>query len=133
MEDKVLFDAGGQLQIQVNGNLPVLVPFPVCLAIKYENDLVATCADFVLNIEASWVFIRTGDPLPADTTLVMHFYIPPETKLLAEVRGTVVPIADRDMQIADGMLIRFSLFSRWKLRLLERYAKGERHLVDRIA
>ena len=132
MENRVLYDKGGHLQIKDNGNIPVLVRFPVCLAIKYEDDLTETCPDFVLNIEESWVFIKTDAPLPAGSPLIMHFYIPPETKLLAEVRGTVVPVADPGT-LPSGMLIRVTLFSRWKLRSLEGYAKGERHLVDKVA
>jgi len=133
MEEGVLYDTGGRLQIRDSGKAPVLVPFPVCLAVKYGGELVETCADFVLNREGSQVFVRTGSPLPAGTSLMLHFYIPPETKLLAEVRGKVIPIAASGPPLASGMLIRLAWPSRRKLKLLERYIKGERHLVDRTA
>ncbi len=132
MENSVLYDRGGHLQISGNGNMRKLVPFPVCLAVKYENDLAETCPDFVLNIEESWVFIRTDHPLPAGTPLLMHFYIPPETKLLAEVSGTVLPVAGPGSQ-PIGMMVKVTRFSRRKLRRLEGYASGERHLVDKAA
>ena len=133
MENRVLYDTGGHLQIKDNGNIPVLVRFPVCLAIKYGDDVTETCPDFVLNIDESWVFIKTDAPLPAGSPLIMHFYIPPETKLLAEVRGMVVPVADPGAQLPRGMLVRVTLFSRWKLRRMEGYAKGEQPLVDKVA
>jgi len=43
MEDNILFDASRQLQIRGYGKALVIVPFPVCLAIKHENDLIETC------------------------------------------------------------------------------------------
>jgi hypothetical protein len=133
MKNRFLFDKGGHLQLMDSGKAPVFTQFPVCLAIKNGNDLVATCADFVLNIEKAWVFIRTGTPLPAGTSLLMHFYSPPETKLLAEIRGKVVPEDAAGMQLQHGMLIRFAWLSQWKLKRLVRYAKGELHLVDKAA
>jgi len=133
MEENILFDTGGQLQIGRKGNTLVLVPFPVCLAIKHENNLIETCPNFILNMDESWIFIRSGSPLPEGTSLILHFYIPPEIKLLAEVWGKVVPIVSSGMLLPSGMLIRFAYFSRWHLKYLERYVKGERHLVDRAA
>jgi hypothetical protein len=133
MKNRFLFDVGGHLQLKDNGEAPVYIPFPVCLAIKNRNDLIDTCADFVLNLEKSWIFIRTGTSLPTGTSILMHFYIPPATKLLAEVRGKVVPDDAAGMQLQRGMLIRFAWFSHWKLKRMVQYAKGELHLVDKAA
>jgi hypothetical protein len=133
MKNRFLFDVGGHLQLKDNGEAPVYISFPVCLAIKNGNDLVDLCADFVLNLEKSWVFIRTGTLLPTGTSILMHFYIPPATKLLAEVRGKVVSNDAEGMKLRRGMLIRFAWLSQWKLKRLVQYVKGELHLVDKAA
>ncbi len=128
-----LYDANGHLKIGDSGKVPELVPFPVCLAVKNGTEVGEMCADFVLNLKKSLIFIRTESPLPAGTSITMHFYIPPEAKLLAEVRGKVMPIAGHRMQLPRGMLVRFAWHSRLRLKYLERYATGERHLVDMAA
>ena len=133
MNEKVLIDRGGEVQFRQDTGAPVRVPFPVCLAIKYGNEVPETCPDFVLDVEAGWVFIRTLSPLPAGARLTLHFYIPPETKLLAQVRGTVSAENIEGLPAGRGMLIRFSLLSRRALVRLEQYMHRERLLVNRMA
>lgn len=112
---------------------PKLVPFPVCLAVKYGNEITAECPDFILNIDESWVFVRTDAPLPEGASLLMHFYIPPESKLLAEIKGIVLPITRHDIPYPKGMLIKFTSFSRKALKSLENYVEEKKHLIDKKA
>jgi len=109
---------------------PKLVPFPVYLALKYDDNL-ESYPDFILNISEAWIFVRTESPLPEGTSLIMHFYIPPENKLLAEVRGQVITMNQNNEVNQRGMLIKFAYLSRKELSRLERYAEGKKHLIDK--
>jgi hypothetical protein len=127
---KVFIDKGGYVQERESAKP---TPFPVCLAIKYGNDLTAECPDFILSIEDTWVFVRTAAPLPVGTPVLLHFYIPPEDKLLAEVQGSVVP---KDRIVAgypEGMYIRLVHDARARMQDLEKYLDGRKHLIDQKA
>jgi hypothetical protein len=65
------------------------VRFPVCLSVRYGQEFPLLCQDFVLNASEGGVFIQCDAPFPPETILVLHFYIPPEEKLLAEFSGEV--------------------------------------------
>ncbi|MDA8083119.1 MAG: hypothetical protein M0024_05630 [Nitrospiraceae bacterium] len=133
MYRKFFFDKGGYLQLQTGSGSPGIVPFPVCLAIRFGDDIREECPDFILNIEQSWVFVRTTSPLPRGTTLLMHFYIPPEDKLLAEVKGRVLTVNRESAIYPKGMLIKFGVFSLQETALLEKYLEGNRPLLDKMA
>jgi len=110
-----------------------LVPFPVCLAIKYGDTVTEECPDFVLNIQESWVFVKTESPLPEGTSLLMHVYIPPESKLLAEMTGRVLRVDHGHSGDPGGMHIRLTHLSAKEREDLENYLEGSKHLVDRNA
>lgn len=129
MYNEFFVDKGGHLQEHKDSGSSRLVPFPVCLAIKYGDDI-AECPDFVLNIEESWVFVRTPSPLPPGTSVVMHFYIPPEDKLLADVKGKVSIVNQEAAAYPAGMLVKLSYFSRGKMQRLKRYFEEKEHLID---
>lgn len=133
MSGSVLSDAGGFAQVRNKGEAPMPVSFPICLAIKFGNRMAEMCPSFMLNVDKSWVFVRTGSPLPVGALVMLHFYIPPAAKLLAEIRGKVIPSTVIDEQLSDGMLIRLAPFSSRKLKQLEHFWRGERPLVNRRA
>jgi hypothetical protein len=112
---------------------PRHVPFPVYLAVKHGDGILEEYHDFILNSSESWVFVRTESPLPEGTPLIMHFYIPPEYKLLAELRGWVATMNRNNAHDAKGMKIKFSYFSHKELESLESYIEGKKHLIDKIA
>jgi hypothetical protein len=126
-------DKGGHLQVYKDLDSPKLVPFPVCLAIKYGEEISAECPDFILNIDKSWIFVRTESPLPAGTPLLMHFYIPPENKLLAEAKGKVLSVDADNAGHPKGMLVKIGFFSRGEMKNLEHYLEGKKHLMDSTA
>lgn len=128
--NKLFFDKGGYLQEYEDSESLRPVPFPVCLAIKHGDQITEECSDFVLNIDKSWVFIKTESPVPEGTPLVMHFYVPPENKLLAEIKGQVSMIDQRNEGSSAGMFIRIAYFSRKKIKNLENYFEGKKHLID---
>ncbi len=63
----------------------------------------------------------------------MHFYIPPEDKLLAEVKGRVLTVNRESAIYPKGMLIKFRFFSSQEVALLEKYLEGNTPLLDKMA
>jgi hypothetical protein len=133
MQKKLFIDAGGHLQERGDDGSAKVVPFPVCLAIKHAEDISETCPNFVLNLDEGWVFIGTGSPLPEGAFVQMHFYIPPENKLLAELSGSVVAFDRNSAYYPEGMLIKFARRSRKELESLEKYIEGNKRLIDKKA
>ena len=103
------------------------VQFPLCLAIQYGNELV-DCPDFLLNISKGTMFIQPPALFPVNTKLNLHFYIPPEIKLLAEFKGKVIGV--RQINNATGNLIKIKDFFHNKLHMLEEYLDEKNHLID---
>ncbi|MBI4849078.1 MAG: hypothetical protein HY808_10980 [Nitrospirae bacterium] len=105
------------------------VHFPLCLAVKYGDAVPAECPNFLLNTNKGKVFVETDDPLPEGAEVELHFYIPPDTKLLSEFKGRVVP---REGSLPDGKgnLIKIRDFLHGKLHKLEEYLEEKRHLID---
>jgi len=108
------------------------IPFPVCLAAQHDADLPVVYEDFSLNLEQGAAFVETDDPLPEGNRLVLHFYIPPEKKLLAEFTGMVVT-ANRGDNYPHGMYIELSDGTSHSLEILGEYLDEHRHLLDRVA
>jgi hypothetical protein len=133
MLKKLFYDKGGYIQVPAENDKSRLVSFPVCLAIKHGDSVSAECPDFILNTDESWVFVRSETPLPGGTQVIIHFYVPPEIKLLAEIQGTVSTMSRGNVAYQKGMLIKFSPVSRETIKLLEGYIEGKKHLIDRKA
>ncbi len=133
MDKKFFLDTGGNMQeMTAIDDDPKLIPFPVYLAVKYGDNIYEEYHDFILNITKSCVFVRTESPLPEGTSLIMHFYIPPEYKLLSEIKGRVQVITQKNADYPKGMLIKFGFFSRNELKNLEYYVEGKKHLIDKV-
>ena len=132
MYKKFLLDDGGSMQEITALDAAKRVPFPVYLAVKHGQNLLEEYHDFIINITESCVFVSTDSPLPVGTSLVMHFYIPPQDKLLSEIKGRVQMINRDNADHPKGMLIKFGFFSHQELRNLENYIEGKKHLTDKI-
>ena len=133
MYKKLLLDKGGYMQeISASDEDPKLVPFPVYLAVKNADNIFGVYHDFILSLTESCVFVRTESPFPEGTSLIMHFYIPPEYKLLSKIKGKVQMINQINGDYPKGMLIKFGFFSRNELKNLEYYVEGKKHLTDKI-
>ncbi len=133
MTKKIFIDKGGYIQERVENDNSRLVPFPVCLAIKYGDSVSAECPDFILSTDESWVFVNTDIPLSEGTRVLIHFYVPPEIKLLAEIPGTVSTPNLDNSAYPKGVLVKFSAVSRKTIKLLEGYIEGKKLLIDKKA
>ncbi len=127
--DKYFIDKKGKAEEYVQGVRGKKdVHFPLCLAVKYGHDVSMDCADFLLNTTTGELFIPTDSPLPVGSRLKVNFYIPPNTKMLAEFRGRVVTEGTR--KNITGNFIKISDFWHRKLPRLEAYLEEKQHLVD---
>lgn len=129
--DKVFVDRGGDVEEYGGQERRKHVRFPVCLAVKYGEDVAMTCADFILSISKGGVFIRTQRPLEKGARITMHFYIPPEEKLLGEFEGEVVGVNAGDPRYPQGMNVKFINCTEAGLKALEDFLEEKKHLVDR--
>jgi hypothetical protein len=131
--DKVFIDRGGTAEGYSGTERRKHVRFPVCLAIKYGEDVSEDCLDFILNTSKGGVFVRSDCPLPKGTKVIIHFYIPPEDKLLGKFKGKVVGVNLDDRIYPKGMYIKFIDYTKEDMRTLEDYLEEKRHLVDKTA
>jgi hypothetical protein len=130
--DKYFINKKGRAEEHIQGTeSKKTVLFPLCLAIKFGNSVSMECPDFLLNTSKGKLFIPTDSPYPKGSELLLHFYIPPKTKLLAEFKGKV--IEEGEINNVCGNIIRISDFLHTKLHRLEQYLEEERHLVDEKA
>jgi len=121
---------GGHVSVREASGIKKDVPFPLCLAIRTDEAVMTSCPNFVVDVSGLRVFVQTDSPLPIGTQVLMHFYIPPEEKLLARIRGSVAPLDPDSKYYQTGMLISFNLFSRRETERLENYIQEKRHLVN---
>ncbi|ATX82369.1 PilZ domain-containing protein [Mariprofundus ferrinatatus] len=105
------------------------VRFPVSLSVRHNLELPLLCKDYVLNASKGGVFIQCEDPFPVDTILILHFYIPPEEKLLAEFSGEVTEISDGS-KYAAGMHIKFFHYSDEDMKRFLSYLEESKKLLD---
>ena len=104
------------------------IHFPLCMAVKFKDNISAECSDFLLNTTRGKLFIPTEAPFPVGSKLKLNFYIPPNTKFLAEMSGRVID--EGSMNDVRGNLIKISDFWHTKLSTLENYLEEKQHLVD---
>jgi Tfp pilus assembly protein PilZ len=107
------------------------VRFPLCLAIKYHDDVPFICADFLLDASKGKIFVKTDSPLPVGSEVILHFYIPPDKKLLGKFRGKVIEPQKPNSDV-KGNYIKIRDFIHLKLDRLEQYLEEKRHLVDDV-
>lgn len=133
MTDKIFVDKNGSVDEYEGSNRRRHVRFPLSLAVKYGEEEPLLFAEFTLNISKGGVFIKTTSPLPRGAKIKMHFYIPPEEKLLGEFDGKVVAVNLDNPMYPKGMHVQFTHVSEKDLNRLEDYLEENRHLVDREA
>ncbi len=83
--DKVFVNMGGKVDEFISDkDKPKHVRFPVKLAVKLDVKFPEFFyySDFILNLNKGEVYIKTDSSLPKGSLIIMHFYIPPEEKLL---------------------------------------------------
>jgi hypothetical protein len=127
--DKYFIDKAGKAEERIQGEKGKKdVHFPLCLAVKYMNNVPMDCPDFLLNATKGRLFIPTDTPFPEGSKLMLHFYIPPKTKLLGEFKGKVEE--DGRVNGVRGNFIKISDFLHIKMSRLEAYLEEKQHLID---
>jgi len=106
------------------------VRFPLELAVRYGKDVPVAYDSFVLNISRHGIFILTDKPFPEGTILVMHFFIPPDLKLLAELKGEVIKVNTSD-SYPQGMHIEFFQYSETDMQRFNEFLEEKQHLLDK--
>jgi hypothetical protein len=131
--DKYFLDKDGKTEERFGGsNKKKDVHFPLCLAIKYEDNVPIDCPDFLLNASKGKVFVKTDTLLPEGSRVKLHFYIPPKTKLLAEFNGKITE-RQSGQSGTEGIFIKVQDFLHRDLKKLAEYLEEKRHLVDEEA
>jgi hypothetical protein len=130
--DKIFVCREGEVdEYLVNKERCKHVRFPVFVAIKYGERMCYAFQDFVLNISKGSVFINTDRQIPKGSRVMMHFYIPPEVKLIGEFAGKVVEADLNDLNYFGGFYVQFIDYSDDELKRLEEFLEEKRHLVDK--
>jgi len=128
----IFVDRGGEVYKFVSENdRPVHVRFPVKLAVKIEEEFPEFFyySDFVLNLNKGEVFIITDSPIPKGSLLIMHFFIPPEEKLLGEFEGKVTGI-NHDNNYPKGVFVEFKGSFGNEMIIFTDYLDEKKHLID---
>ncbi len=105
------------------------VRFPVSLAVQHGQEWPQLHQDFVLNASQGGVFIQCDTPFPPETILVLHFYVPPEERLLAEFSGEVTEISNGG-DYPSGMHVKFFHYSDEDMNRFLAYLEESRDLLD---
>jgi hypothetical protein len=133
MRKYIYLDREGRVRTASAGGDRELTPFPVCLAVKYGNQTAGSCPDFMLDIDGMRIIVLTRNPLPEGAAVRMHFYIPPENMLLAEITGRVQLRWEDGQDHMTGMVIQLPFAANGELKLFESYIQGWSKLIDKQA
>ncbi|CAG0992894.1 hypothetical protein ANRL2_03336 [Anaerolineae bacterium] len=128
--DKLFFDCNGKLIEWEGREQRKEGRFPVCLSVVYHGHSTESCADFILNISRSGVFVLTRQPLPIGSEITLKFYIPPEEHVLSEFEGIVAGVNTDNPGFPKGMHVRFTASVPEDLKKLEDFLEGKKHLLD---
>jgi hypothetical protein len=60
----------------------------------------------------------------------MHFYIPPEEKLLGEFRGKVIDVNRNNYSYPQGMYVKFVGSFKDDMKRFVDYLEEKQHLID---
>lgn len=129
--DRLFVDNEGKM-VEVGGEFQERrsdVRFPVNLAVRYGENEPQVYENFVLNISKGGVYIITDQPLPEGAIIIMHFFVPPQQKLLAEFKGEVVGVNTSDLYPC-GMHVEFFDTPTESWRRLEGFLEGKRSLLN---
>ncbi len=128
----IFVDKGGDVyKFMSENDHPEHVHFPVKLAVKVEEEFPEFFyySDFILNLNKGEVFIITDSPISKGSVLIMHFYIPPEEKLLGAFEGKVMGI-NHDNNYPQGIFVEFTGNFRNDMIIFTDYLDEKKHLVD---
>lgn len=131
--EKIFVDTHGEVEeYKSDTEKRTHIRFPVCLSVMYNGYEPEVCLDFILNISKGGLFIKTDFPFPKGSKIMIHIYIPPESKLLGLFEGEVVKVNDNPSYV-KGMHVKVINSTSEDMQRLEDYLEEKRHLVDKEA
>ena len=118
-------DRGGVVEAVTPDGVRRTLGFPVLVAVARGRRLLEVTADFVFCPGTRRLRVATQADLPRGSRLNLHFYIPPQSKLLGVLRGRV-QARGRDPLLGAAAEIRITS----PCRGLADYLGERRPLVD---
>lgn len=128
----------GRFFIDIGGSVEEVLPdrdrrrhvrFPVELAVRYGEEAPLVFDSFILDAGKGGVFIRSDHPLPVGSMIHLHFYIPPEEKLLGAFEGEVVEV-NRSSRYPRGMHVKLFGSSEGDMDRFLAYLEERHQLLD---
>jgi uncharacterized protein (TIGR02266 family) len=108
------------------------VRFPVCLTVEYSQKSPVEFNSFILNMSARGCYIKTDDPFPGGSDIILRLSIP-KIKTLVTLTGKVIWINNGESPLPPGMGISFNEDNKDALEQLNAYLEEELPLLDRQA
>jgi len=132
-DDRFFIDIGESVEeVLPDRNRRQYVRFPVRLAILYGEEMLLNVDAFILDVNRGEVFIHSEHPLLKGSMIHLHFYIPPEEKLLGAFEGEVVKV-NRFSGYPRGMHVQLFGYSADDMDRLEAYLEERRQLLNVVA
>lgn len=132
-QDKLFIDSNETVEESLStGERRMHVRFPVELAVRYGESSPIIFDDFILNASKGGVYILTDNPLPQGSIILMHFFIPPDEKLLGEFKGEVIDV-NESPRYPNGMHIKFFDYSDADMDRLAAYMEERLPVLDTTA
>ncbi len=105
------------------------VRFPVCLAVEHEQEVKEVCSDFMFSADHERILVKSRNPLPEGSTVLIHIYVPPEEKLLGRFHGEVEETMEGD-STEGRMKIRLLHHPEDEMQRFQEFLEEKKHLVD---
>lgn len=132
-QDKLFIDRNKVVDETVStGERRRHVRFPVQLAVRYAEEAPIIYDSFILNASKGGVFILSNDPLPRGSIINMHFFIPPDEKLLGEFHGEVIN-TNESSRYPHGMHVKFFGYSDADMDRFTAYMEERIPILDEMA
>jgi len=108
------------------------VRFPVHISVCYGETDSCIYKSFILNASRGGLYIVSKHLLPMGSNLDIHFFIPPEEKLLGAFEGEVVGINPSSDRYPQGMHVRLTGYAADMKRFID-YTEERAALLDQMA
>ncbi|MBN1547532.1 MAG: hypothetical protein JW902_12820 [Syntrophaceae bacterium] len=106
-----------------------MVSFPLNLMLSLKDGSHAIHSNFILHVTWGGLFVFTEQPWKAGCVVFANFFIPPESRALAEFVGLILRASGEESP-HPGMLVKFLDFGQKEMRRLVDFLEERKHLID---